>query len=235
MIIQSFKLNKNEIILWVLSVLLLSVSFIITKSNPLYLAASITGISALLYLAKGEPLGQILTIVFSILYAIVSYQFSYYGEMMTYLLMTLPSAFIATIIWVKHPHEQKKTVVRVSKLTLKKFILLILLTPIVTFLFYVLLKHLETPNLLISTLSISTSFVASMLTFFRSRYYALFYALNDLVLITLWSLATIINIIFFPMIICFVIFFIFDLYGFINWKKLSIKQKHHLRDFYLED
>lgn len=235
MIIQSFKLNKNEIILWVLSVLLLSVSFIITKSNPLYLAASITGISALLYLAKGEPLGQILTIVFSILYAIVSYQFSYYGEMMTYLLMTLPSAFIATIIWVKHPHEQKKTVVRVSKLTLKKFILLILLTPIVTFLFYVLLKHLETPNLLISTLSISTSFVASILTFFRSRYYALFYALNDLVLITLWSLATLINIIFFPMIICFVIFFIFDLYGFINWKKLSIKQKHHLRDFYLED
>ena len=235
MFIHSFKLSKKEIILWILSVLLLTVSFIITRSNPLYLAASIVGISALLYLAKGEPLGQMLTIIFSILYALVSYQFKYYGEMMTYLFMALPSALIATMIWLKHPHEKKKTVVRVSKLTSKKIYMLVILTPVVTALFYLLLNTLNTPNLVMSTLSISTSFVASMLTFFRSRYYALFYALNDLVLITLWSLATLMNIIFFPMIICFVIFLIFDLYGFINWKKISIKQEHHMRDFHIRN
>ena len=233
--IKSFKLNKQESCLWILSVMILSISFIVTKSNPLYLAASIVGISALLYLAKGEPLGQMLTIVFSILYALVSYEFKYYGEMMTYLLMTLPSALMATIIWLKHPHEKTKTVVRVSSLTKKKFFILLLLTPIVTYLFYLLLKNLETPHLLISTLSITTSFIASMLTFFRSRFYALFYALNDLVLIALWVLATLYDLSFLPMVICFIIFFGFDLYGFINWKKLSITQNHHMRDFYLEE
>ena len=232
---KSFKLSRKESILWVLSIVILSVSFIIAKSNPLYLFTSIVGISALLYLAKGEPLGQILTIVFSILYALVSYQYRYYGEMMTYLLMTLPSALIATIIWLKHPHEKTKTVVRVSRLNKKKFVFLLFITPLITVLFYMLLRYLETPNLVISSLSVTTSFIASMLTFFRSRYYAFFYALNDLVLITLWSLATLMNIIFFPMIICFVIFFIFDLYGFINWKKISIKQEHHMRDFHIRN
>ena len=235
MFFRSFKLTKKEIIIWLLSTILLSISFLFAKSNLLYLLTSIIGISALLYLAKGEPHGQMLTILFSLLYAIVSYQYHYYGEMMTYLFMTLPSALIAMIIWYKHPHEKHKTVVRVSHLTKHKIMVLMVLTPLVTFLFYLLLNGLNTPNIYISTLSVATSFLASMLTFFRSRHYAIFYAINDLVLILLWSLATISDLSFLPMILCFIIFFIFDLYGFINWKKLSDEQKHHMRDFYIED
>lgn len=219
------KLTTKEIILLATSSLVLILSFIISKSNILYLTASLVGLVALMYMAKGEPLGQFLTILFSILYAIISYKFRYYGEMITYLLMTLPSALIATIVWYKNPYNEKGTVVKVSKLNSFKITMIIIMTPVITLIFFWILKALSTPNLIISTISIATSFLASILTFFRSRHYAFFYALNDLVLITLWTLATLTSLVFFPMVICFIFFFIHDLYAFFNWKKLELIQQ----------
>lgn len=224
MLIKSFKLNLFEFMIWVVATLILTMSFILSSSHFLYLISSIIGISALLYLAKGEPLGQVLTVLFSILYAIVSYQFKYYGEMITYLFMTLPSGLIAFIVWYKNPYQKSQSTVKVSNLSKLKIAFIIILAPIVTVLFYYLLKKLNTPYLWISALSITTSFIASMLTLFRSRYYALFYSLNDLVLIILWVLATINHLSFLPMVLCFIIFFSFDLYGFMNWKKIAKSQ-----------
>ena len=219
------KLTIKETALLMTSAFVLIISFVISKSNILYLIASLVGLVALMYMAKGEPLGQILTILFSILYAVISYRFRYYGEMITYLFMTLPSALIATIVWYKNPYSNQGTVVKVSKLSSIKIMLIIVLTPVVTILFYYILKALSTPNLFISTVSIATSFLASILTFFRSRHYAFFYAMNDIVLITLRTLATMTSLAFFPMIICFVFFFIHDLYAFFNWKKLELQQQ----------
>lgn len=101
---------------------------------------------------------------------------------------------------------------------------MVVLSIIVTSIFYFILKTLETENLIISTLSITTSFVAGYLTYLRSPYYALGYAANDIVLIVLWILATIDDISYFPMILCFIMFLLNDLYGFHNWKKMLEKQ-----------
>ena len=101
-----------------------------------------------------------------------------------------------------------------------------LLTAAVTVLFYFILKYFNTSNLLISTLSITTSFIASYLTMRRSRFYALAYSLNDIVLIILWVLASIDNIEYISMVTCFIAFLINDIYGFINWTKLLNKQNN---------
>lgn len=214
-------LEKHEIVIWTSSMLILVVAFLFSGQNYLNLFASLIGVTALIYLAKGEPLGQILSIVFSIIYAIVAYTFRYYGEMMTYLGMTLPSSVFATFIWLKNPHTHGASTVRVAHLNMTKLVVIGLLTPLVTFAFYFILRYFQTPNLIISTISVATSFVASMFTFFRSRFYALAYAFNDVVLIVLWVLATRTNLDYLPMIICFVVFLVNDLYAFINWKKLQ--------------
>ena len=60
---------------------------------------------------------------------------------------------------------------------------------------------------------------------YRSPYYALAYAINDLVLIVLWTLASLADISYVPMVACFVMFFANDIYGFINWQKMKRKQK----------
>lgn len=94
---------------------------------------------------------------------------------------------------------------------------------IVTFLFYELLKYLNTPNLMFSTVSIATSFLAATLTMLRSSYYALGYASNDIVLIILWVMASIKDPSYFPVVVNFMIFFLNDMYGFISWKKREAK------------
>lgn len=111
-------------------------------------------------------------------------------------------------------------------MTPRKWIYLSLGTVVVAAVMGVILAGFETPNLIVSIISVATSFAASMLTVLRSPYYALFYAANDVVLIILWTLATIVNIGYLPMIICFFIFLVNDIYGFINWCKLRESQKN---------
>lgn len=221
-------LTKFELILWLTSVAVVTASFLISPSNDyLTLIASLIGVTALIFVAKGYVIGQILTVVFAVFYGIISFYFRYYGEMITYLGMTSPIAILSTISWIRHPYKKTK-VVEVSKMTSKKISVMILLTAIVTFAFYFILKAMGTTNLFFSTVSVATSFLASYLTFMRSPYYGLGYGANDIVLIILWVLATIEDISYLPMVVCFVMFLANDLYGFINWQKLKRKQQKEL-------
>jgi nicotinamide riboside transporter PnuC len=107
------KLNyftKNELRLWAISVLLIVGSFFIfDKTNYLTLIASLIGTTSLIFNAKGNPFGQLLMIVFSVLYGMISLSFKYYGEMITYLGMTGPMALFALISWLKNPYNGDKS------------------------------------------------------------------------------------------------------------------------------
>lgn len=99
-----------------------------------------------------------------------------------------------------------------------------LLTAAVTVAFYFVLRALHTNNLFPSTVSVATSFLAVYLTFRRSAYYAAGYAANDAVLIVLWTMATIEDVSYLSVTICFVMFLANDIYGFINWKRMQRRQ-----------
>lgn len=213
-------LSKLDKAIWVLSVTIITLSFILMNNNNyLTLIASIIGATALIFVAKGNVIGQFLTVVFSIFYGFISLSFNYYGEMITYLGMTTPIAIISIITWIKNPYENNKCEVKIKILKFKEYLFVLFIGLFITFVFYFILKYFNTTNLVLSTISIFTSFVASYLTMQRSEYYAIAYSLNDIILIALWILASINDITYFPMIICFVIFLINDLYGFINWSK----------------
>lgn len=217
--------SKAEIILWCGSVTLIAVSFaLFDKENYLTLAASLVGATALIFVAKGNPIGQLLTVVFSVLYGIISFTFAYYGEMITYLGMTAPMAVFSFLSWIRNPYGGNRAEVKVNRLTKKGIIFMFILAAIVTFIFYFILKYFNTANLLPSTLSVTTSFLAVYLTFRRSPYYALAYAANDIVLIVLWTLAALSDISYLSVIICFVMFLANDIYGFINWNRMKKRQ-----------
>lgn len=218
-------LSKHDRILWICSLLIVFISNIsVPNFDPLTLAAALIGVTSLVFAAKGNVWAQILMIVFSILYGIISFRFRYWGEMITYLAMTMPMAVWSTITWLKNPSKENKNEVQIQKLTSTHIIGLIFFGIIITAVFYFILLRLNTPNLLFSTISITTSFVAVSLTMLRSSYYAVGYAANDIVLIVLWSLASVQNPVYIPVTINFVIFFLNDVYGFINWKKRELKQ-----------
>ena len=217
--------SVGELILWSLSVAVIIASFLLfDKSNYLALAASLVGVTALIFCAKGNPIGQGLMIVFSILYSIISISYSYYGELMTYMFMSLPMAAVSLISWLRNPYKSGHAEVKTNRIGKGEFFILLGVTAAVTAIFYFLLKYFGTANLLPSVCSVATSFFAAYLTFRRSPYFALAYALNDVVLIILWTLAVFDDITYISVIICFVVFLINDLHGFICWKRMEARQ-----------
>lgn len=90
--------------------------------------------------------------------------------------------------------------------------------------FYFVLDAFHTANIVPSTLSVTTSFVAVYLTFRRSPFFALGYAANDVVLIVLWVLASLADARYVS-VVCFAAFLVNDLYGFANWQKMKKRQR----------
>lgn len=220
--------TKTEKGIWIGSVLLITLSFLaFDRVSYLNLIASLVGVTSLIYCAKGNPFGQVMIIIFSLLYSIISYSFRYYGELATYAGMTLPMAIIALIEWMRHPYKGNKSEVEVRKITVTDHFVMWTLAVVVTIVFYFILKFFNTANLIVSTFSVTTSFVAVYLTFRRSPYYAIAYAANDIVLIVLWLLASLEDVKYVSVLACFAAFLVNDIYGFINWRRMEKRQQEN--------
>ena len=225
------RLTRFELILLISSLIVVTLSFILSPEKDIMsLISSLIGVTALIFISKGMAFGQLLIIIFAVMYGIISFSLRYYGEMITYIFMTGPMALAALIEWLKNPYEDTEEVKVRAELTRGMILALCILTLCVTTAFYFILKLLGTANLTFATLSVATSFFAAALTYLRSPYYALGYAANDLVLIILWILAAASDISYLPMIFCFVMFLFNDLYGFFNWKRIRTKQSRSQKE-----
>ena len=218
-------LSRKEWGLWIGSLMIIMISNLISRDfDPLTLIAALVGVTSLIFAAKGNVWAQILMVIFSILYGIISFHFRYWGEMITYLGMTMPMAVWSTITWLRNPSTGNESEVAIQALTKKHLTGLLISGALVTGIFYYILKALATPNIVFSTISILTSFFAAALTMLRSSYYAVWYAANDIVLIVLWVLASLDNPAYIPVVVNFGIFFFNDMYGFVSWKRREVLQ-----------
>ena len=188
--------SENEMILWSFSAILIVISFyIFDGKNYLTLLASL-----------------------------IAFTFSYYGEMITYLGMTMPMAIFSLVSWLKNPYSKDKVEVKVNTITKKEMIFMCVAAIIVTLIFYFVLDRFNTANIVPSTISVTTSFLAAYLTFRRSQFFALAYASNDIVLIVLWILASMADTRYIAVMVCFIAFLINDIYGFVSWQKMKERQ-----------
>lgn len=218
-------LTKTEWLLWISSMIVVGVSGVFAgQESILNTVASVIGVTGLIFVAKADLFGGIISLCFCILYGFVSLKFKYYGEMITYWFMSAPATVVTIISWLKHPYKNTNQV-KIEKINSKKICFAVLISIVVTVVFYFILRLLNTSNLTVSTISVFTSFLACVLLIYRSPYYSIAYSINDIVLIILWILATIDNIKYLPMIFCFVMFLANDLYGFYNWKRMEKRQQ----------
>lgn len=217
-------LDRHEWALWIVSMAVVGVSSLVAGQEGLLSAlASVIGVTALIFVAKGDAYGQLFTMLFGLVYGIVSFKFRYYGEVITYVGMSLPAAFVTLISWLKHPYRDSDEV-EVAHLTAQKLCAVLAVSAAATVGFYFILRALGTPNLAVSTASIFTSVAACTLLIMRLPHYAVAYSANDIVLIVLWVLASVKDIQYLPMVLCFTMFLINDLYGFYNWSKMKRRQ-----------
>lgn len=218
------RLTAFEWVLWLGSAAMITVSYLFAgEYDVLTLIASLIGVTALIFTAKGNVLGPVILIFFSLFYGYISFTQQYYGEIFTYVGMSAPVSAVSVITWIKNPYSSSE--VKTSKVTAKTMTVLLIATAVVTAIFYFILKWCGTASLIVSTISVATSFLASILTVLRSPLYAAAYALNDIVLIVLWIIASAGDISCITMVVCFVVFLINDLYGLINWLKMQKKQE----------
>ena len=214
-----------ELCIWGCSVFAILFSFFFFgQTGYLSLVGSLIGITSLIFCAKGNPIGMALGIVFCVIYSIISFSYSYYGEVITYLGMTMPMSVLSLVAWLRHPHKQNHAQVKVGEVRGREYLLMGLLTVGVTVGFYFILRAFGTANLIPSTISVATSFTAVYLCFRRSPYYALCYGVNDIVLIVLWALAARDDLSYLSVVINFAAFLASDIYAFINWRRMKKRQ-----------
>lgn len=128
------------------------------------------------------------------------------------------------INWIRH-QDNTKTVI-IKEVTKKELCIVLLSQVLMFWAYYLLLKSFNTNNLLISTISIVASLIATYFTARRSEYGFVAYIINDLILVTLWGIPVIsgsINLI--PVLICPILLLINDCYGVYSWNKIKIRQK----------
>ena len=216
-----------EKLIWSISVLLIISSFLIFgQGSVMTLLASLIGVTSLIFLAKGNAAGHVLMIIFCLFYGSISYGFRYYGEMMTYLGMSLPMCTSALISWIRHPYQKNQ--VKVHRVGRREVLCALGLTVLVTVLFYYILLWTNTANLIPSTISVATSFLAACMMFCRSPYYSLAYAANDVILIILWTLASFEDVSYLSVVVCFSAFLLNDVYGFISWRRMEKSQRMNI-------
>ena len=92
------RLTKKEWMIYLISLTVVICSnFFAEKINVINLIATAIGVTALIFIAKGDVFGQILCVIFASLYSITALEHRYYSEIITYLGMTAPIS-IATIV-----------------------------------------------------------------------------------------------------------------------------------------
>ena len=213
------KFEKSFLICGLLTSIISSIIFNGTVIDTLY--TSLYLITALL-MSKGKVECYFVGFVSVFFYGIVSYNQGYYGELIITAFLTFPIMIIGIISWLRH---QEDTVI-ISSLS-KKEITIALLSQLVLFwIYYFILKAFNTDLLVISTMSVVTSVLASYFEARRSELSLFCYIANDLVIITLWLIPIIsgqielISVLVGP-----ILLLINDIYGSYNWRRLKKQQK----------
>lgn len=220
--------TKFELIFLICGLIISITSSIVfggTIINTLY--TSLYLITALL-MSKGKVESYFVGFVSVFFYAIVSYGQGYYGELIITAFLTFPIMIIGIISWLRH-QDKEDDVVIVNTLPKKELIIAFGSQIILFWAYYFLLKAFHTDLLVLSSISIVTSVLASYFEARRSELSLFCYVANDFVIISLWIIPVIngqtalISVLVGPLLLL-----INDIYGSYNWRKLKKTQKEKL-------
>ncbi len=211
--------KRFEISLLLFGVISVVFSSITCKSGTLTILASLVGIICSLSQAKGKIFSQFIGIAEVMLYSILSYQNHYYGEVIIDVLIVFPMYIYGVISWVTHKNEETNTV-ESSQISKREWGLLVFVSMIGFVGLYYLLKYFQTSQLIISSLSMVTSLIATYLITRRSKYSFLFFIGNDIILILLWGIPILQGEFYLaPILVENVVLLLNDSYGWKNWNE----------------
>ncbi len=210
--------------LFICTIIVLSCLF---KAGALVIFNSLFGILSVFFLAKGKMIGNVLGVVQSVLYIVISYFNAFYGEVLLCCCIYIPINIASIISWARNLNEKDKIVIINKSLGWVEWVVSILSAVVISIGIYFLLDYFNTANLLVSTLSVFSSLMAGHLVIRRSEYNFAFYILNNIVCICLWLYVILQNnkVGYITTIVQYCMFLILNILGVINWAKIKKSQE----------
>lgn len=230
------KFSLWEWLLWGFGLVLVVVLGIVFKSGVLITTSSVLGITAVFLCAKGMVIGCFVEIAQLFLYCTMSWFNRYYGEILVCALVTFPTYLFSIITWLKN-RQKGDVVLKVSKTPkLLEWILLFVISAILSVGAYFLLRAFNTSHLIVSTIGVGTGICAGYLSIRRSEFSFLLFLVNNILCIILWLTVVVKgDLSYIPTVANYAIFMTMNIFGFVNWLKLKRQQKKDLENSKIEE
>jgi len=208
--------NKFESYFLIIGIVISILSSLIFNGTIIYTLYTLTYFITTLLTAKGKVECFFVGFVSVFFYAIISFNQAYYGELLITVFLTMPIMIIGIVSWLKHKAQEENVVIMafVSQL-------------IFFWIYYFILNMFNTDLLIISSISIVVSVLATYFEARRSEISIYCYTINDIILIILWLIPVLSGdkgLI--TVLIGLVLLLMTDLYGIYNWNILKKKQKN---------
>lgn len=157
------------------------------KDKVTSILAALTGVWCVILTGKGKPSSFLFGTVNVVLYAIISFEAKFYGEVMLNLLYYFPMNFVGWFTWAKHMNTETGEVSK-QKLPFKKSVFVYGLTAISIFLYGLVLKSLGGQLPYIDSMSTVISITAQLLCIWRLTEQWILWIVVDIVTVIMWGI-----------------------------------------------
>ncbi|MEH7009573.1 nicotinamide riboside transporter PnuC [Neobacillus niacini] len=213
---------------WLFTFTLVNIYLFFAWSDSLVgLISSITGMLCVVLVAKGKIANYYFGIVQTLTYAYIAYGYGLYGEVMLNALFYFPVQFIGIYMWKRNKteHGVKGVDVTVKSLTNRGWLYTILSILILTIGYGFFLKYLGGNIVWTDSATNVLSIAAQILMLKRYTEQWILWISVNILSIFLWVTALVTqggNDI--SMLVMWSAFLVNSIYGYVNWRKISIKQ-----------
>ena len=182
-------------------------------------------IISLILAAKGKVLTYVFGFISAIMYAFISYKYNVFGQLILSVLFLAPVQLYGWYNWRKPENNTDKHQIKVKKMSLVQFNILILAILVISAIYGYLVLHLyfgQNIGLFAESIAEVATIAAFILTVLIYRELWFLWLVVDILTITIWLDGLIdnaITIVIIPVAITKVVALVNAIYGYIGWRK----------------
>jgi nicotinamide mononucleotide transporter len=218
---------------WLFTFTMINVYLFFAWSDSLIgLISSISGMLCVVLVAKGKISNYYFGIIQTLTYAYIAYGYGLYGEAMLNALFYFPIQFIGIYLWRKNKtvHGVKGEDVKVRSLSKMGWLYTILTIFILTIGYGFFLKYLGGNNVWTDSATNVLSIAAQIMMLKRlTEQWLLWIAVNVLSIFLWLSVLLSQGGNDFSMLVMWSAFLVNSIYGYLNWRKMHVKQMDEVR------
>lgn len=204
--------------------------FFLTDGSILGFIASMTGMLAVVLVAKGRISNYFFGIIQVSVYGYLAYTYSLFGEAMLNILFYLPTQFIGLYLWSRNKVSKEESTtgeqVEVKRLTGKQWVGLSVLTVSSVIFYALLLKNIGGASVGLDSITTVLSVIAQILMLKRYAEQWIMWIVINVLSIIMWLVVLLAqegN--DWSMLVMWSAFLFNSIYGYINWVKMGKKQE----------